>query len=90
MKTAISVALYPLVFFLLFSLPAYLLARVLYKRMPPGRVRDFLYKQRELYPGANAVQRRRQLEAVLRRPPSPEAALAAYRELQQLSQSAPR
>lgn len=94
MSTAISVALYPVVFFLLFALPAYLLARWLHKRIPPGRVRDFLYKQRELVPGdiarANAQRERQRLEACLKSPRSPEEAAAAYRALQQLSRCDPR
>lgn len=48
MSTAIRVALYPVVWFLLFVLPAYLLAKGLHRLIPPGRVRDFLYKQRRI------------------------------------------
>lgn len=48
MSTAISVALYPVVFFLVFALPAYLIAKGLHRIIPPGRVRDFLYKQRKI------------------------------------------
>lgn len=46
MSTAISVALYPVVFFLLCTLPAWLLSRLIYRLMKPGRLRDLLFKER--------------------------------------------
>jgi len=79
MGTAISVALYPVVFFLLFSLPAYLIARLLHRFIKPGKLKDFLYKQR--YTNANE-KRRRELEAALEQLPSEERALAAYKASQ--------
>lgn len=80
MSTAISVALYPVVFFLLFALPAWAISRFIDRRMKPGRVKEFLFKKRL---GGDPNDWRQHLEQVeaLKRQRSQQAAPAAYTEL---------